>query len=101
MQSFYQHLIPRFGLAHTEKRHPQMQVSAHRIQGIGESGAGEGREAQGPVDCQPQLPGQHKAETILTGQVHCPLGHDDGIGDKHPAVVGLEIVRGEIQAFKE
>ena len=93
----HQYLIASEGLFHAQERRPQLQVATDGIQGAFKGGAGEGGEAEGAVDGYPQLPRQLEAQAILSGQFQCPLGHEDGVGDKHAAVVGFEVFSGEGQ----
>ena len=43
------------------------------------------------MDGYPQLPRQLETQAIVAGQFQGPLGHEDGVGNKHAAVVGFQV----------
>ena len=51
------------------------------------------------ADGDPQFPRQHEAQAVFAGQVQSPLHHYNRIGDKHPAVIGFQILGRECHAF--
>ena len=75
-------------LVNHQKRRPQTEEAAGRIQGILGTGTGQGQQANRAMQSDAHGPGIAEAQPLLANHGHPPLGHGLGQGHGYPPVRG-------------